>query len=88
LRRWRGRPPRLNAEVLCKDTEWDRHIYSWTPQTLLTLLAINGFEYVEHCYESRTPDLFRRCFLAVLPFLGPTQILKVRKVAPASSDLV
>jgi SAM-dependent methyltransferase len=88
FRRWRGRQPRLDVEVLSKNIEWDRHIYTWTPQTLLTLLAVNGFEYVEHCYESRTPDRFRRWFLAVLPFLGPTQILKVRKVAAAPSDIV
>ena len=88
FRRWRGQPPRLSMEVLCKEIEWDRHVYAWTPTTLLTLLATNGFEYVEHCYESRVPDRVRRWVLAVLPFLGPTQILKVRKVAPAPADLV
>jgi hypothetical protein len=88
FRRWRGRPLRLGLEVLSENIEWDRHIYAWTPQTLLTLLATNGFEYVDHCYESRMPDRFRRWFLAALPFLGPTQILKVRKVAPAPPDLV
>jgi ubiquinone/menaquinone biosynthesis C-methylase UbiE len=87
-RRWRGQPPRLSMEVLCKEIEWDRHIYAWTPTTLLTLLATNGFEYVEHCYENRMPDRLRRWVLAVLPFLGPTQILKVRKVAPAPAHLV
>ena len=88
FRRWRGRPARLGVEVLCEDIEWDRHVYAWTPQTLLTLLKANGFEYVDHCYENKTPDRFRRWFLAVLPFLGPTQILKVRKVAAARSHLV
>lgn len=88
FRLWRGRPPRLSMEVLCKEIEWDRHVYAWTPTTLLTLLATNGFEYVEHCYENRVPDRVRRWVLAVLPFLGPTQILKVRKVAPAPADLV
>ena len=83
-----GQPPRLSMEVLCKEIEWDRHIYAWTPTTLLTLLATNGFEYVEHCYENRVPGRVRRWVLAVLPFLGPTQILKVRKVAPAPADLV
>jgi ubiquinone/menaquinone biosynthesis C-methylase UbiE len=87
-RRWRGQPPRLSMEVLCKEIEWDRHIYAWTPTTLLTLLATNGFEYVEHCYENRMRDRLRRWVLAVLPFLGPTQILKVRKVAPAPAHLV
>src|SRR5262249_18475789 len=38
LRRWRGRPTRLGVEVLSEDVEWDRHVYAWTPQTLLTLL--------------------------------------------------
>ncbi len=86
FRRWGGRPARLDVEVL-SNIEWDRHIYAWTPRTLLTLLAANGFEYVDHCYESRTRS-FRRWFLAVLPFLGPTQILKVRKIAPAPPNLV
>jgi ubiquinone/menaquinone biosynthesis C-methylase UbiE len=88
FRRWRGQPPRLSMEVLCKEIEWDRHVYAWTPTTLLTLLATNGFEYVEHCYENRVPDRLRRWVLAVLPFLGPTQILKVRKVATAPAHLV
>jgi ubiquinone/menaquinone biosynthesis C-methylase UbiE len=88
FRRWRGQPPRLSMEVLCKEIEWDRHVYAWTPTTLLTLLATNGFEYVEHCYENRVPDRLRRWVLAVLPFLGPTQILKLRKVATAPAHLV
>jgi ubiquinone/menaquinone biosynthesis C-methylase UbiE len=87
-RRWRGQPRRLSAELPANTVEWDRHVYAWTPQTLLTLLATNGFEYVDHCYESRTPDRIRRWLLALLPFLGPTQILKVRKVGPASLSLV
>ena len=87
FRRWRGRSPCLGAEVL-SDIEWDRHVYAWTPQTLLALLVSNGFEYVEHCYETGVTDRSRRWFLTALPFLGPTLILKVRKVAPASPALV
>lgn len=86
-RRWRGRSPQLGPEVL-SDIEWDRHVYAWTPQTLLALLVINGFEYVEHCYETGVTDRLRRWILAVLPFFGPTQILKVRKLAPAPPALV
>ena len=52
LRRWHGRRPNLGVEVLSENVEWDRHIYAWTPQTLLTLLTVNGFEYVDHCYEN------------------------------------
>jgi ubiquinone/menaquinone biosynthesis C-methylase UbiE len=88
LRRFLRRPQRLVTEVLSENIEWDRHVYAWTPQTLLTLLASNGFEYVDHCYESRVPDRLRRWLLTALPFFGPTQILKVRKVAPAPAKLV
>jgi hypothetical protein len=58
--------------------------YAWTPQTLLTLLKVNGFAYVDHCYENGMRNPIGRWFLAALPFLGPTQILKVRKVAAAA----
>ena len=84
LRRWRGLPPRLGTEVFSEHIEWDRHVYAWTPQTLLTLLEVNGFAYVDHCYENGMRNPIGRWFLAALPFLGPTQILKVRKVAAAA----
>jgi SAM-dependent methyltransferase len=88
FRRLRGASPRLATEVLCSKTEWDRHVQAWTPETLLTLLAANGFAYVEHCYETRTPDRLRRFIFAAFPFLGPTLILKVRKVAAAFAQLI
>jgi 2-polyprenyl-3-methyl-5-hydroxy-6-metoxy-1,4-benzoquinol methylase len=84
FRRWRGRPLRLGTEMFSENIEWDRHVYAWTPQTLLTFLMVNGFEYVDHCYETGIRIPFGRWFLAALPFLGPTQILKVRKVAAAA----
>ncbi len=87
-RAWRGRTPKLHAEVLSPEVEWDRHIYAWTPASLLALLAHNGFEYVLHCYENGMPDVFRRSFLRLLPFLGPTLILKVRKVGPVPPRLI
>ena len=40
-----------------------------------------------NCYETRTPDRLRRWLLTVLPFFGPTIILKVRKIAPAPGNL-
>jgi ubiquinone/menaquinone biosynthesis C-methylase UbiE len=88
---WRassGATPKLHPEVLSPEVEWDRHIYTWTAGSLLALLAHNGFEYVLHCYENGMPDVFRRSFLKVLPFLGPTLILKVRKVGPAPARLI
>jgi SAM-dependent methyltransferase len=87
-RRRRGLAPRLGTEVMSAHVDWDRHVHGWTPQTLLTLLTVNGFDYVEHCYENPAPNRFRRLVLTVLPFLGPTLILKVRKSAAAPRDLV
>ncbi len=87
-RRWRGLAPRLQPEVLDPATPWDRHVAGWTPATLLALLGSNGFDYVRHDYENGMPSAFRRAVLAALPFLGPTLILKVRKIAPAPRDLV
>jgi ubiquinone/menaquinone biosynthesis C-methylase UbiE len=86
--RWRGRPQNLQPEILSLEDEWDRHVYAWTPQALLGLFTHNGFEYVVHCYENGMPDAFRRSVLRLLPFLGPTLILKVRKIGPAPARLV
>src|SRR5262249_55221372 len=80
VRRGRGRRQQLNGEVLSEVAAWDRHVHAWTPSTLLTLLKANGFDYVEHAYENPLPNRLRRMVLAILPFLGPTLILKVRKV--------
>jgi hypothetical protein len=88
VRRGRRRASRLTSEVLSQGVEWDRHVHSWTPQTLLTLLEVNGFAYLDHTYENGAANRFRRWFLAALPFLGPTQILTVRKVAPAPPRLI
>ena len=86
-RRFRGDRTRLGTEVYFQEIEWNRHIFSWTPQTLLTLFSVNGFEYVDHRYENgmKYPE---RLFLRLFPFFGPTQILKVRKVAIAPTGLV
>ena len=87
-RRFRGDRTRLGTEVYFQEIEWNRHIFSWTPQTLLTLFSVNGFEYVEHCYENGMPNPIERLILKLFPFLGPTQILKVRKTSAAPSALV
>ncbi|HXQ52122.1 MAG TPA: class I SAM-dependent methyltransferase [Stellaceae bacterium] len=82
-----GRQPRMAMQIYFANVEWNRHIYAWTPDTLMTLLAVNGFAYCDHCYE-RAGKMLERALLRVLPFLGPTQILKVRKIARARTDLV
>jgi ubiquinone/menaquinone biosynthesis C-methylase UbiE len=87
-RRFRGGRTQLGTEVYFQEIEWNRHIFSWTPQTLLTLFSVNGFEYVEHRYENGMENPIERLFLRLFPFLGPTQILKVRKTAVAPAALV
>ena len=46
------RPKALGTEIFYENVEWNRHVHAWTPQTLLTLLSVNGFAYVDHCYEN------------------------------------
>ncbi len=87
-RRFRGRKTRLSTEIFFQEIEWNRHIFSWTPQTLLTLFTVNGFEYVEHCYENGMRNWLKRFLLDAFPFFGPTQILKLRKTSDASTSLV
>lgn len=82
-----GRKRRMATQIYFANVEWNRHIYAWTPDTLLTLLVVNGFEYVDHRYE-RGNGWLERALIAPFPFLGATQILKVRKIAPARADLV
>ncbi len=82
-----GRKRRMVTQVFYANVEWNRHVYNWTPDTLLTLLVGNGFAYVEHRYE-RGNGAVERAFLRLFPFLGGTQIFKVRKVAPAPQGFV
>jgi SAM-dependent methyltransferase len=82
-----GRKRRMVTQVFHANVEWNRHVYNWTPDTLLTLLAGNGFAYVEHHYE-RGNGFLERLFLRLFPFLGATQIFKVRKVAPARQSFI
>jgi 2-polyprenyl-3-methyl-5-hydroxy-6-metoxy-1,4-benzoquinol methylase len=88
VRRRCRRPQQLRTEVLSEEAAWDRHVHSWTPSALLTLLKVNGFDYLEHAYENPVPNRLRRLVLTMLPFLGPTLILKVSKVAAAPGALV
>lgn len=78
---------KLASIVFFENVEWNRHIFCWTPSTLLTLLNINGFEYEYHTYGVESNTLLERAILRILPFLGATIILKVRKVSEAPSEL-
>lgn len=79
---------RLGEEIYEASTEWNRHIFCWTPSTLLTLLSTNGFAYVHHEYSSDASSVWERGLLRALPFLGPVIVLKVRKIDRAPSHLI
>jgi 2-polyprenyl-3-methyl-5-hydroxy-6-metoxy-1,4-benzoquinol methylase len=85
--RVRGRQ-RLRTTVYFETVEWNRHIYSWSPSTLLTLLATNGFEYVGHQYSTDAGGWLESAFLRLFPFLGPAQIIKVRKAGDAPPRMI
>lgn len=87
IKRILGRGSSLGTVVFYGNVEWNRHIASYTPSTLMTLLEVNGFEYVEHRYGSGNGRLDRLMDL-LFPFLGSTQIIKVRKVRDAPAKLV
>lgn len=86
--RRKGRAPRLGATIFNADIEYARHVYCWTPSTLLALMVVNGFAYVEHRYATEPRGLIERALTGLAPFLGSTQILKVRKVADAPRKFV
>lgn len=88
IRRLRGKHPILKPVIFFDNVEWNRHIYNWTPSTLLTLLMVNGFVYEQHAYGREAPRLIERMFLRLLPFLGPTQVIKVRKKESAPQRAV
>lgn len=87
-RRLMGREAVLEAVVFNTKVEYARHVYSWTPATLLTLMVVNGFEYVEHRYASEPRTVLGKLFAALVPFIGSSQILKVRKVSDAPGKFV
>lgn len=78
----------LSDAIYFKEHEWNRHIYCWTPTTLLTLLKVNGFEYSGHTYCQEGNGFLERLFLKCFPFFSPTMIIKVKKIAEAPLRLV
>lgn len=80
--RIRGRR-QLRTAIYFAESEWNRHIYCWTPSTLLTLLVTNGFEYAGHQYSADANNRLEAFFIRLFPFFGPAQIIKVRKIGEA-----
>jgi 2-polyprenyl-3-methyl-5-hydroxy-6-metoxy-1,4-benzoquinol methylase len=77
-----GRKSTPGRVIYFQDVEWNRHIYSWTPSTLNTLLLSNGFEYAEHRFYCNSP--LQRLF----PDMGDGMAFLVRKSGPAPAKLV
>lgn len=83
-----NRSPQIRPLIYFENVEWNRHIYCWTPATLMTLLHVNGFEYVQHefAWDFRNP--IETALLRLFPFLAPIQIFKVRKAKMADKRLI
>jgi 2-polyprenyl-3-methyl-5-hydroxy-6-metoxy-1,4-benzoquinol methylase len=75
----------MKPVIFFEDVEWNRHIYCWTPSTLL---KVNGFEYISHNYCQEGSNIFSRLMLKLFPFFSPTMILKVKKVKYAPNKIV
>jgi 2-polyprenyl-3-methyl-5-hydroxy-6-metoxy-1,4-benzoquinol methylase len=86
--RVRRQRPALADAVFYDAWEWNRHIYCWTPSTLLTLLQVNGFAYDSHTYAADPRTTLGRLLWRTLPFLGTEIVLRVRKVGAASPRIV
>lgn len=68
----------VQPEIFFDNVEWNRHIYAWTIPTLMALLKINGFEYVEHRIVGDS------WWGKIFPGLASVLIFKVRKIKKAS----
>jgi 2-polyprenyl-3-methyl-5-hydroxy-6-metoxy-1,4-benzoquinol methylase len=88
VRRARRQRPALADAVFYDAWEWNRHVYCWTPSTLLTLLQVNGFAYDTHTYAADAHTIWGRVLHRTFPFLGTEIILRVRKVAAAARRIV
>lgn len=88
---WRSRKGgrrQLSSLIFFDNVEWNRHIYCWTPATLLTLMEVNGFTYEHHEYSLDDVGLLGRIVGRCVPALGNTIVLKVRKTSVAPSRIV
>ncbi len=88
IRRILGKKPVLFPAIFNPDVEYARHVYAWTPSTLLALLTVNGFEYNELRYGNYPKGLFGRFLAYFFPYLGTVQIMKVKKIKESSKHFV
>ncbi len=80
------RPHRLGVRVYYENVEWNRHLIEFLPSSLNTLLALNGFELVEHRFL-RSRGLSWLVQLLV-PGLSHEQIFLARKDQAAGTEIV
>ena len=85
--RVKRRPPSLANAIFFAESSWNRHIYAWTPPTMLTLLEVNGFSYVWHGYSHDERRLGGRLVMRIAPFLAPVVVLEARKRSDAPKEL-
>lgn len=85
--RVKRRAPSLDNAVFFEASPWNRHIYAWTPPTLLTLLEVNGFAYAAHEYLSDERGAGPRLLLRAVPAVAPVLLLEARKRADAPAAL-
>jgi len=78
FRRKKNRDTKLYDYIYFDNVEWNRHIFSFTPPTLNTLLKVLGFSYITHTYGCEGNRL-DRLVIKIFPFFGPTQVIKARK---------
>lgn len=88
IRRRLGKETELATIIFFGNVEWNRHIFSWSPSTLMTLLRVNGFRYDTHCFSRGEGGPFARLTQMMFPFFGPCFVLKVRKEAAAPQRLI
>jgi SAM-dependent methyltransferase len=87
-KRLRKRAPQLESATFFAESEWNRHVYCWTPATLLTLLEVNGFRYSWHGYSHDERGLWPRALMRVAPVVAPVIVLETIKTGPAPTRLV
>lgn len=80
------RPHRLGVRVYFDNVDWNRHLIEFLPSSLNTLLALNGFDLVEHRFLPSRGLSWPVQFL--VPGLSHEQIFLARKVRAAGTEII
>jgi len=82
------RKRKINTEIFYKNVEWNRHIYSWSINTIMTLLEVNGFRYVNHYYVNESKNKIKNIILKALAFFSSVLIIKIKKNKDVKRKLI